>query len=228
MGGFDSPLFLALILPAVPVIMASEAIGRHQSEKQEELADHQAKEEGAIGLDDSGSTSAGAIKRVPSLESKRLRMKLRFSHTPEAYSLRALSYKLRGKYDKALDMCNQAIQKDSNAFVALYVRGWLYDKQGKWDHAIEDFQTCVKLIKTQEQEEGAEKHVISVTLNDRTITIPVRMVEAALGLAYYHNSQYSEADSYFTQILNGKSGSGDASEEPEVYYNRALVRHHPV
>jgi tetratricopeptide (TPR) repeat protein len=70
----------------------------------------------------------------------------------QAFGNRALAYRLKGEYDRAIQDYSQAIKLNAKSAAAYNNRGVAHDHKGDYDHAIQDYDQAIKL------EPSAEVH----------------------------------------------------------------------
>jgi len=211
MGGFDTPLVRVIIFPIVAgYAVASPAIKVHQKHLDQRYAAkdqvESAKQKGVTETD------------ISELQSKSTRFKLWFQKSnPDAYALRATSYLLRGKFDKAVHCAEKAIDKNDKEPIAYYVLGAISDKKMEYQKAVQYFETCLK--HAGEIKDSATDS-FSVQWHEHTISIPLRMVKTSLALSLYHNSQYKEAIALLNELID-QAGT-DSADSAVLFFNRGL------
>jgi tetratricopeptide (TPR) repeat protein len=62
----------------------------------------------------------------------------------EAFNNRAIGYRLKGEYDRAIQDYNQAIKLNAKFAAAYNNRGVAYDRKGEYDRAIDDYNQAIK------------------------------------------------------------------------------------
>jgi len=211
MGGFDTPLVRIIIFPIVAgYVVASPAINvyqkhvdqRYAAKDQVQSAQHRGVTETDIG----------------ELQSKSTRFKLWFQKSnPDAYALRAASYLLRGKFDKATHCAEKAIDKNDKEPIAFYVLGAIADKKMERQKAVQYFETC---LKHAEEIKDADTDSFSVHWHEHSVSIPLRMVKTSLALSLYHNSQYKESAALLNELID-QAGT-DSADSAVLFFNRGL------
>ncbi|MFL6799112.1 MAG: tetratricopeptide repeat protein [Xanthobacteraceae bacterium] len=68
----------------------------------------------------------------------------------EAFQSRAIAYRLKGDYDRAIQDYGHAIKLNGKFAAAFNNRGVAYDRKGEYDHAIADFDQAIRLKPTVE------------------------------------------------------------------------------
>jgi tetratricopeptide (TPR) repeat protein len=63
----------------------------------------------------------------------------------EAFNNRAIGYRLKGEYDRAIQDYSQALKLNAKFAAAYNNRGVAYDRKGEYDRAIADYEQAIKL-----------------------------------------------------------------------------------
>ena len=136
-----------------------------------------------------------ALSKQKNFESsiKKYSISLELHEHADAYNNRGLDYANLGKYDKAIEDFNKAIELNPDLAVAYYNRGNTYVELGEYDRAIKDYDKAIELNKDY-----------AVAYNNR-------------GFAYVGLGKYNRAIEDFNKAI--KLNPDDA----KAYYNRGLA-----
>jgi len=136
-----------------------------------------------------------ALSKQKNFESsiKKYSISLELHEHADAYNNRGLDYANLGKYDKAIEDFNKAIELNPDLAVAYYNRGNTYAELGEYDRAIKDYDKAIELNKDY-----------TVAYNNR-------------GFAYVGLGKYNRAIEDFNKAI--KLNPDDA----KAYYNRGLA-----
>lgn len=79
--------------------------------------------------------------------------------TADKYILIAIAYIEKEEYSLAEENLNKAISLEPRAVPAYYMLAMLYEKQQKWDKAVQKWENISKYTKNEELKKLAEKHL---------------------------------------------------------------------